>query len=142
MKKQHKDEDLANKEKFEISITWPSLKFKDDTFEKNYHTKRLETIKMSLPFRIGIVSLGFILVFRRIELLIFTLQEVEAISVNPTNEWIQSSLLVLSFVLEIAFSCVEALNFLKGLVAMSYIFFVVAFSSSAYVSTKPCSVPM
>jgi len=128
--------------KFDKTIDQFTLQFKEDCLEKKYHEKKMSALKLSKVFKIGISMLLFVVIFRRVELLIFSLQNIASIGGDPQNEYIQTGLLVAALLLEALFAYIEMLNKFKGLIVMLYIFFMVCFSSFSYVATKPCSVPM
>lgn len=135
-------ENLALHEKFEKTIAWPSLVFSEPNLEKQYHEKRLDSFKLSFAFKFGLVAIMTILAFRRIELLIFTASDVEAMSTTPTAEYIQTAAMLAVTILEVTFYFVSLLNKFKGFFVMVYIFFIICYSSRVYISEKPSTVPV
>jgi len=139
---QNFDNSVIQQEKFEKSIEWLTLTFKDLETEKKYHEKYLKDAIKSNTFKIGLAMLLFDIIFRRIESLCFSLFEIEAVHNNLNVEVMHMALLFVTLVFEIFFAYFEWLNIFKGFLAMVYMFFMVIHLSYVYNIETPSNVPM
>jgi len=133
---------LSIQEKFESNIRCFSLFFKDERLESKYQIYKRDYLQVSCMFKFGLCALIFILAFRRIELLIFTLNDVESIASDHSFEYMQTALLIATFAFEGIVICVDCLKILRGCILMIYMFFTIFYSSYEYLPEKPAAVPM
>lgn len=136
------DEQSTSQDHFEDSIFPVTLQFKDADIEARYNVKKAQALALSKQFKWGGLVFFAVVVFRRIELLVFAIANIESITTNVNVEYLQTSLLAATIFVEVLMATIPVLKKLKGYCAMVYIFFMVCHTSFYYLPSKPSSVPV
>ncbi len=110
--------------------SWLTMSFKNEKLERRYRERLTDPLLISIRcFRIFFILLLVLIIVRRIELLIFSFYDVPSEAGSILSETVNSSLLLLACLTEIAIFFVGRLRIIRGLFAMIYIFFMITYSS-------------
>jgi len=128
-------------ELFVKAIRWPRLNFHDNLIEEKYRAYGPNAFIFPNFCKFSIIIFMLILIFRRIELLIFTNQNIRSLSDSVLAEYILTGTLGVVLIAEFAFTYFGIHN-LKGSLMLPYCFFVSSYSSYSYGDVFPGVVPL
>eukprot|EP00826_Nyctotherus_ovalis_P044729 TRINITY_DN4864_c0_g5_i1.p1 TRINITY_DN4864_c0_g5~~TRINITY_DN4864_c0_g5_i1.p1 ORF type:complete len:144 (-),score=47.13 TRINITY_DN4864_c0_g5_i1:202-633(-) len=114
---------------FSSCINRLTLRFKDPLIEREYPTKSIRPLNVTVLFKVLFYTIIICIGLRRLEMLLLTFANHSLIVGAKTEEIINFSLFAAAVVLEtIVYSC-KRLRLIRGLFMMTYMYFSTAFTS-------------
>ena len=124
---------------FNQSINSLTMTFIKQKMEAQYQSNRVETVKG--VFKIGLVISLIVMFLRRLDIMILSLLNIEALTHGFNNELFLFLLMLGAGSVELIFFFVKAISKLRGMAGMIYIFFSVGFASRSALDSVPSSTP-
>lgn len=114
---------------FSPCVHWFTLRFKDDSLEKQYPTKSIKPFSVTIYFRIFLWMLVACVGIRRLQMVILTYYDVPLAIGTLRGECTNFGLFVGAALLEALLYFCRPLRLFRGLFFMSYVYVSIAFAS-------------
>ena len=121
---------------FTKSINSFTLTFKIPKVEAKYKKNRINPLSVVKSMRIALIILVALIVFRKIQTIIVIKAKNPTTTRSLTSAWIELTCTLVILALEFLFTYVNFLQYLRGFISLTYMFYSVTQSSYNHNSAK------
>ena len=133
---------IINLSNFSQCVHWLTLKFNDETLEREYPTKRVSPFRVTACFKIFLYLLIASIGIRRTEMTFLAAYDDEAALGSLRGEVTSLLLFLLALIVELIIHFYKSFNYMRGFFAMAYIYFSISFASYYTKKTSLFTTPM